>query len=238
MVSDQIEAGKQLVDVLVSNGFDITAACWIKAIEENDWYFYISSKYVDGYGASLAYRELSRIAKSVSETWDLMSHVKLIGSEHPITRDVLELRKRYAGRFLSRAQRSMIGPLAIEEIYVNPLPQDEGRGPRQSFTITYYRQGETNRWTAETKGEELYQDLKAKGAVAYLTAHRGGEEPGSERFANISVLLEVDPHFDRENLFISPGVWQLMTNQARELADRMFKERHPDAVIEYDDEDE
>ena len=78
--------------------------------------------------------------------------------------------------------------------------------------------------------------MSAKGAVAYSTALWEGEKEGDEDHATVSVLLEVDPNFDEENTFIHPDVWNLLKSQARQMADEMFKSRHPDAVIEHSEE--
>ena len=238
LVGERIDAGEKFIETLASTGFDVTAACWLKTVEEDRWFFYISSNFVDDRGLAAAYREASRISEGDPVAWALMTDVVFVGTNSPITREVLELRGRYPARIPTRARPPMIGNIAVEEIYIYSPLHDEGAGPRQAFRVTYSRQGETNTWRGETKREGRYRRVKAKGAVAYSTARWEGEQPGSEKFATVSVLLEVDPGFDRENLFIHPAVWRVMADQARELADRMFKERHPDAVIEHDSDED
>ena len=234
LVDDRIQAGRQLVDALMSSEFDVTAACWIKPVEEERWLLYVSSKFVDEKGPLAAYREVSRVFKGGPEARDLMADLHLVGRDTSIARDILTLRESYPARIPSWAQRSMIGNVAADEIYIYPTHHEQGSGLRQSFRVVYCRQGDTDQWNGETTQGRLYRDLEAKGAVSYSTAHWEGDGPGRVLTASVSVLLEVDPLFDRDNFVIHPDVRQLMADQAREMADRMFKEKHPDAVIEHD----
>jgi len=235
LVEDQIDLGKKLIDMLAETGFDVTAAFWVKASEEGSWFLYIASEAVDRLGLAAAYREVYRVFKSAPYEWDLLSEMKLTGKDNPITRDVLEIRNRFANRMATRSRRPQLGNLAIDEVYIYPPSEAEKLWPRQFFEVTYYRQGDTNTWRAVTKRSKLYRGMKAKGVVAYSTARWEGQKEGSEKFATVSVLLEVDPRFDEANVFIHPNVWEVMTHQARTMADEAFKTHHPDAVIEHGD---
>jgi hypothetical protein len=235
LVEDQIDIGQRLIETLVEAGFDVAAAGWAKTSEDGAWSLYIASDRVDRIGAAAAYREVYGLSKSIPENWSLLSEVKLIGMTNPIARDLLAILTSYPARLPTRLRRSQLGGMAIDEAYLYPPPKAEGVGSRQSFHVQYSRQGKTNAWKARTKRVATYRGMKAKGAVGYSTARWEGEKPEDEDFAIVSVLLEVDPGFDEANPFLTPDVWQVMTEQARALADEMFKQRHPDAVIEHVD---
>jgi hypothetical protein len=108
------------------------------------------------------------------------------------------------------------------------------RGLRQEFDITYHRRKKTNEWTATTKRGQLYRGVKAKGAVGYTTGRWEGEREGDENRATVSVLVECDQTMCDSHSRVRPTAWPIMTARAREFADRMFRTRHQDALIEHD----
>ena len=101
--------------------------------------------------------------------------------------------------------------------------EDEGTpGTRVEFSVTYVRRGKTNQWDAQIKRGRVYQGVKAKGAVAYSTARRDRESQRDERHGIVAVFWEPHPDCNEAT----------MGAEVRHFADRMFKERHPDAEIE------
>ncbi len=116
--------------------------------------------------------------------------------------------------------------------------QQETPGLRQEFDITYTRPKNSNEWTATTKRGKLFKGIRAKGAVGYTTAMREGETWGDENQGIVTVFLECDQTMCDGRSRVFPSAWQGMTETARRLADQMFKRRHPDAVIEHDDDED
>ena len=78
------------------------------------------------------------------------------------------------------------------------------------------------------------QGVKAKGAVGYTTGRWEGEREGDENHAIVTVLVECDQTMCDSHSRVRPTAWPVMTATARELADRMFKTRHQDALIEHE----
>jgi hypothetical protein len=119
LVDDRFEDGRKLVSQLVQDGFEVTAAVWIKS-NEGSWRLYLASPIAtpdrigDAYRA--VYGSLSKVpASSVS-----LSEIKLVSPENPIARDVLEIQRRFPGRIPTRTRRPKLGDLAIEEAYIYP----------------------------------------------------------------------------------------------------------------------
>lgn len=108
-------------------------------------------------------------------------------------------------------------------------------GLRQEFDVTYNREPKTNKWTATTRRGPLYQGVKAKGAVGYTTGRWEGEREGDENHAIVTVLVECDQTMCNSHSRVRPTAWPVMIATARELADRMFRARHQDALIEHKD---
>ena len=106
-------------------------------------------------------------------------------------------------------------------------------GLRQEVSVTYVRKQNKNEWTAMTKLGQLFTGVKAKGAVGYSTAKWEGERKGDENFAIVTVLVECDETMFDSHGRVRPTSRPVITMTARELADRMFKTRHQDALIEH-----
>src|SRR4029077_854772 len=104
---------------------------------------------------------------------------------------------------------------------------------RLSYDVRYSRQGKTNIWRAMTKKNGLLKGVKAAGAVGYLTSVWEGEQQDDQRFATVSVLLEVDPRFGDSGFDVDPNAWSEMADRAGALADEMFLSRHPRARVEH-----
>jgi hypothetical protein len=114
----------------------------------------------------------------------------------------------------------------------------ETKGNRQEIDVTYSRPNGTNRWTATTKRGRLYRGIKARGVVGYYTGRWEGERVGEENKARVTVFVECDPPLCDSHARVRPTSWPILVAKARELADRRFTTRHPDAVIEHIDGDE
>jgi hypothetical protein len=119
-----------------------------------------------------------------------------------------------------------------------PENLNETPGARQEFDITYIRGKKTNSWIASTKRGKLYRGVSAKGAVGYTTGRWEGEKEGDENHAIVTVFVECDQNMCDAHSRVRAAAWPVMVKIARELADHKFKSRHPDAVIEHDDDDE
>jgi hypothetical protein len=118
-----------------------------------------------------------------------------------------------------------------------PAYQDEAPGNRQEFNVTYTRKGHTRSWTASVNSGRLYKGIRAKGAVGYTVGGWEGESKGSEKRAVVTVLMDCDATTcDGGRGRVIPDAWLSLEEQARTLADDMFKARHPDALIEHEDD--
>jgi len=228
LVTSQIEEGQRLVEQLVRDGFDVEVAFWVKTSEEGLWHLFIASPLVDAEKLGEAYRKAYASMNKIPEIGISPVDITLVSSKNPIAQDAVAMRGRHPGSIPTSFHARRLGGLSVKEAYIYP-PLVRFR---LSFSVAYHRVEKSNTWKAKTKREALFRDIKAKGAVAYSTGRWEGEKAEDADHATVSVLLEVDPEFVDESLRIQPNVWEMVTNQAKEIADHMFKARHPDAVIE------
>jgi hypothetical protein len=229
LVDDQIDTGQLIVDQLLADGFDVAVAFWVKN-DEGLWRLYLASpgfddrKPRDNY---LAIRDsLAKVPNPEARFWP----INLIDERNPIARDALRIAGRPGKKEGIRYRGTRLGDLPIEEAYIYPKPEIP---VRQAFIITYKRQNDTNRWSATTRRAEYYRTLRPTGAVSYSAAQWLGEKPGEEDLAHVYVLVEVDPLLDERTIATNPVILMTLAEQARSMADEMFKTKHPDASIEH-----
>ena len=229
LVARRVEDGRKFINTLSERGFDVTAACWVRTSEEDIWFLYVASPKVDDRKLADAYSQAYSILQTIEGTTVSASEVKLIGEHNQITTAILDVRRRYPDTFVDSSILHKFGSVLIEEAYIYGPPQTL----RQAYTVRYVRQGQTNHWRATAKRGEMLRNVKVKGPVAYTSVGREGQMRDDERFALVSVFLDMDPRCDDRDLIVSPGVWEVLGLQAGLAADEMFKQHHPDAVIEH-----
>ncbi|MHB1422187.1 MAG: hypothetical protein ACYC3I_03105 [Gemmataceae bacterium] len=122
LVEEQIDEGRKLINQLLEDGFDVTAAAWVKPTESNEWLLYIVSKVVEKETLSAAYQALHPALQRLGMPWLLLSSIKLIGTSNPIALDILDIQRHFAARIPTRSRRPRLGEMAVDETYVYPVP--------------------------------------------------------------------------------------------------------------------
>jgi hypothetical protein len=227
LVDTQVEDGRRFLEQLVRDGFKVSVAFWVRKTEESLWHLYIASPSVDPKKVGESYRSVYSSLDRVPGSCVTPANMSLISDGSPIASDARLIRDRYPSRTSTLSGVTRLGDLPVKELYIyppiNPI--------RLSYRVTYHRQGESNNWRATIERGRKYEGINFKGAVSYSTAQWAGETPGQEKFAIVSVLLELDPQFDDEEMMY-PEIQRLMGDQARTMADERFKAQLPEAVIE------
>lgn len=234
LVDNQIPAGQRFITLLVRSNFDVNAACWIKPSEEDNWFLYIASGEVDKKGLAEAYREAYKVLQSLDVPWITASQLKLVRSDDPMVADVQETLQLLSAAFPTVSHRPQLGEISTQEVYIYPEIDPEKVLLRLEVSVTYVRHENTNVWNAKTRPGEFHRGVRAKGAVAYTTASYEGEKPEDQRFAMVTVLVEIDPKFDERVFLDRPDTRRMLTAQARRMADELFKSKHPEAIVQPD----
>jgi hypothetical protein len=124
LVSDLIDEGKRIVEQLVQNGFDVTAALWLKKAENDQWYFYIVSPLAEPERLNLVYGRLHGLIRQMPEPhWIRPLEVRLLHPSHAIAKDVLAIYQSAPGPKTSpiRWSGNMLGNLSVDGAYLYPL---------------------------------------------------------------------------------------------------------------------
>jgi hypothetical protein len=120
LVAEQIDEGQSLLARLARENIPIRAAGWVKPAEEDRWSLYLATPLVEGKGPTGAYREILRVIRQLGLHCLADSAVKLIGENHPIANELLDLLRRNSGRTAIRSRRPLLGGLPVDEVYVYP----------------------------------------------------------------------------------------------------------------------
>ena len=152
LLVEQKAGGQRLVEQLLRDGFPVSVAFWVRTSEGGLWKLYIASPAVDREKWSNAdSRRLIASMDRVPSKYVTIIDVELLNERNPIAMAVIELRDALPGQLPSIQPGKSLGPLAIKELYIYP----EIAGPRISFTVTYYRNGDPNHWTAKVHARAI-----------------------------------------------------------------------------------
>lgn len=124
LVESHIDSGKKLIDELVRDGTDVTAACWVRTSEDDRWWLYIASKAVDDLGITAAYRVIYPTIHRIPDLWIGPLEVKLIGPKNPIAEKMVAVRDSYSARIPIRYRGPRLGELSIEEAFIYPADRN------------------------------------------------------------------------------------------------------------------
>ena len=124
LVSEQIEAGRRLIETLLREGINVTAAGWLRT-EDNSgrWYLYIATPIADD--PLIAYRRVLALVRQMPEPSGIGPlEVKLISPESPRTKRMIELRESFPTKDILHFADSLgIDPAGIEEAFVYPVAE-------------------------------------------------------------------------------------------------------------------
>jgi hypothetical protein len=126
LVRRRVVDGRRLLGRLLDNGIPVKMACWTKTGDDRYWSLYIATDHVERKGIMEAYGEVLASLRSIEGTSISSSDVKLIGANHPITREVLGFRSSVPTGSAIRLHDERLTSLGTGEFYIYPqfLPKD------------------------------------------------------------------------------------------------------------------
>jgi hypothetical protein len=121
LVTQQIDAGSRFIHEFAKQ-IPIQAAFWLRTSEDNEWFLYVVSDQINDSSVRLAYGEVSRITSKLADPWLDSVHVKVIGTNKPVAKAILDIQGKYPGRLPARYRDLQLGGIFVEEAYVYPPP--------------------------------------------------------------------------------------------------------------------
>jgi hypothetical protein len=92
LVSDLIGEGSRIIEQLPRDGFEITAAFWLKRADDGEWCFYIVSPSAQPERLNDAYAQVFTLIRRMPGLhWIDPLEVRLIQPSHPMAKDVLAI---------------------------------------------------------------------------------------------------------------------------------------------------
>jgi hypothetical protein len=122
LVETLVEDGQRLVGRLRDEGVGVTAAFWAREDENGPWVLYLATALVGEDGATReAYGRVQQAYRQMPQPfWIQPLQIKVVGPSDPVTKDVLELQRRYPGKRPIRLGETHLGGLSFEEVYIYP----------------------------------------------------------------------------------------------------------------------
>jgi hypothetical protein len=117
----QIDAGARFVHEF-ARYTPVQAAFWLKATEDNEWFLYVAGDQINDSNFDVAYGEVMRITSKMPDPWLDPFQIKVVGTNDPLAKGVLEIQTKYPGKMLTRYRGGLLGGLSVGEVYIYPLP--------------------------------------------------------------------------------------------------------------------
>jgi hypothetical protein len=123
LVKDLIDEGQKVIDALLQDGFEATAAFWLKNAEDGLWRFYVVSPIVETESPAAGYLRLHTTIRRLGLEWIDPLEVKLIGPKNPMAHDILAIHQQYGGTKGKsvRWTGTQLGNRNVEGAYLYPL---------------------------------------------------------------------------------------------------------------------
>jgi len=91
--------GSRLIEKLVESGVEITAAAWIRTVDDGMWFLYLAMPGVKKKGSWDAYRRLNPVVRQMEEPFLVnFMEVKVIDSKDPMALASVEYQKRHGSK--------------------------------------------------------------------------------------------------------------------------------------------
>jgi hypothetical protein len=99
-------------------------AFWVKPSDSERWFLHIAAAEIDDSNVDEGYKEVLRLMKNLQTPYFDAFQVKLVKSEDPLVRAVMELHQRYARVKVSPIHYNghYLGGMSLEGAYLYPLP--------------------------------------------------------------------------------------------------------------------
>ncbi len=121
LVVQQIDAAARFLAEF-QKAIPVQAAFWLKESDEAHRYLYVASDQITDENFDEAYGEVVRIVGGGRDPHLDAMQIKVLGTDQPLVKGVLELWERYPGRTPLHLFDRILGGVSADEVYIYPLP--------------------------------------------------------------------------------------------------------------------
>ncbi|HYT93374.1 MAG TPA: hypothetical protein VEL76_31950 [Gemmataceae bacterium] len=121
LVKEQIDAGARFVQEFAKYT-PVQAAFWLKATYDNTWFLYVVGDELKGAKVWEAHYQAALITSAMPTPWFGPIQIKVIATDHPIAKAVLEIQEKYPQILPFRLGDGRLGDETIEDAYIYRLP--------------------------------------------------------------------------------------------------------------------
>ena len=119
LVMEEVDAGREFLNQL--HAYDpVMAACWLREQEDEERYLYVALKGLTEDNFDVAYGEVLRITGAMKEHYLDPFRVKLISTNDPVSKAVMDIYRRFPGRVPTRFDGRVFAQRAVAEVYIYP----------------------------------------------------------------------------------------------------------------------
>ncbi|MDX1946193.1 MAG: hypothetical protein SFU86_12410 [Pirellulaceae bacterium] len=119
LVADEIDAGFDFLRRM-NDYRHVTAACWLRAGENEERYLYAAVEGLTVANSGPAYLEVLRITQEMTDHYLDPFRVKLIEVNDPVAKAIEEIYRRFPAPIPTRFQGRVFAGMAVSEVYIYP----------------------------------------------------------------------------------------------------------------------
>jgi hypothetical protein len=121
LVTEQIEAGRRVIERLVESGIPVLAAGWVKESTRWQWYLYLVTPLVGEDGATTpVYRRIVDELRSGAQPPEVdVFQIKVVGPAEPVGQAILDA-QRHRGRPWGGYGGTSLGGMSVDGAYFYP----------------------------------------------------------------------------------------------------------------------
>lgn len=125
LVNEYIEVGTRFLDEL-RKSVPVRAAFWLRESDERNPHLYVALDRITEEKFDRAYEEVDRILGPSQGPWFSAFRVKVLGTDKPVAKAVLDLIRQYGDKRPIRLHDLTLGGRSVDELYVYPSPMPAG----------------------------------------------------------------------------------------------------------------
>jgi hypothetical protein len=119
LVMDEIDAGAEFLKQLHSYR-PVKAACWLREAEDEERYLYVALDGLTSDNSDVVYGEVLRITGAIKDHYLDPFRVKLISTNDPVAKAIMDIYRRFPGRIQTRFNGRVFAERAVAEVYIYP----------------------------------------------------------------------------------------------------------------------